>query len=205
MHLIRAHVTPLVPIARKGTQYVARPRSHHRTGVSVLVAVRDMLKLAHTTREVQAMIKSKSLMINGRAVRDFHEAIHLYTLLDADKRYKVGLTTSGRLTLEATTAKTRVAKIVGKKMLRGKVVQVNFHDGTNVLTKENVVVGGSAEIDLHNKVVRWIPLEKGAHVFVRSGSSKGHAGTVKSLEDGKVHVTIGGRTVALDSEHVIAQ
>lgn len=205
MHLIRANVTPLVPIARKGTQYVARPRSHHRSSITVLGAVRDMLKIAHTTREVQVLIKQKSLMVNGRAVRDYHEPLHLFTLLDADKRYNVVINTAGRFVLEPTTAKTRIAKVIGKKMLRGKVIQVNFHDGTNLLTKDKVIVGNSAEIDFDNKVVRWIALDKGAHVFVRSGSSLGQSGKITSIEGNKVHVSLGGKTVALDSDQVIAQ
>ena len=62
------------------------------------------------------------------------------------------------------------------------MLQVNFHDGTNVLTKDKVEVGSSAELDLSNKVVRWIALGKGAHVFVRSGRSLGQSGKVKSIE-----------------------
>ena len=205
MHLTRSEITPLVPIARKGTRYIARPMSHHNTSVSVVSVVRDMLKIAHTAREVHAMIKQKALMINGKVVKDYHEPLHLFSLLDADKRYKLTLTTAGRFTLEASTAKTRVAKVVGKKMLRGKVVQINFHDGTNLLTKDDVDVGGSAELDLKNKVVRWIPLEKGVHVFVRSGKSLGQSGKVKLVEGKSVHVELGGRVVVLDSEHVIAQ
>ena len=205
MHLTRFEVTPLVPVARKGTKYIARPMSHYTSSVSVLSAVRDMLKIARTAREVHTLIKQKALMINGRVVRDYHEPLHLFGLFDADKRYRLVITSAGRFSLEATTAKTRVAKVIGKTMLRGKMLQVNFHDGTNVLTKDKVEVGSSAELDLSNKVVRWIALGKGAHVFVRSGRSLGQSGKVKSIEGKSIHIELGGRVVVLDSDHVIAQ
>ena len=111
MHLTRFEVTPLVPVARKGTKYIARPMSHYTSSVSVLSAVRDMLKIARTAREVHTLIKQKALRINGRVVRDYHEPLHLFGLFDADKRYRLVITSAGRFSLEATTVRRALPKL----------------------------------------------------------------------------------------------
>ena len=63
MHQKRNNVTRKIPIIRKGSTYVVRAASSHKDSVPVLIAVRDMLKLAHTLKEVKYMIHLKLLKL----------------------------------------------------------------------------------------------------------------------------------------------
>jgi small subunit ribosomal protein S4e len=77
MHQARQSVTTKIPIERKGTKYIVRSSSHINDSVPLLIAVRDILGLAKTAREVKHMIQTKLLKINGRLVEDFKESIKL--------------------------------------------------------------------------------------------------------------------------------
>lgn len=204
MHLTRAQLSREVPLTRKGPPYIARPKSHHNSAVSVVVAVRDMLKLARTMREVEILVRGKQLKLNGRAVRDVHEPIHLLNILEADKKYKLTLLPTGRFTFEETKDASRVASVVSKTMVSKGKVQIGFHDGTATIAnaKDEINTGDSAEFDFKNKATKWMPLKKGANVLIRSGSQQGHEGTVEKVE-GKVTVKSKGGVFALNKKQVI--
>ena len=59
MHQSRQFADWKLPIERKGNKYVVRASSHVRDSVPVLMAIRDMLKIARDAREVKEMIKAK--------------------------------------------------------------------------------------------------------------------------------------------------
>ena len=184
MHQTRSQLTKKIPLRRKGTKYVVRTRSHLHSSVPVLIAVRDMLKLAHTAKEVKEMIKEKVLKLNGREIKDERESIKLFNVLHADKNYMLTFSDLGKFTLEETKSKERLAKVTGKKVLKGKKQQLNLHDGTNILSSEKVKVGDSVYLDLNNKIAKHVALEKGKECFVISGKYIGKKGKINSIENG---------------------
>lgn len=203
MHLTRAETTRKIPIVRKGTQYTARALSHQDSGVPVVIAVRDMLKIARTASEVKAMIKQKLLAINGRKVRDYREPILLYSILEAGDLYRLTLLPTGRFSFEKTKDTSRIAKVIGKKMLKNKIIQINLHDDTNVLSKENISLGDSLELGIDNKVKRVIKLEKGKKALIITGKSIGLIGTVKNIEGRSVYIELNGRELHLDKDYIM--
>jgi len=203
MHQTRAQTIKAAPIPRKGTQYIARPASHASKGISVVMALRDMLKLAKTSKEVELMVRNKQVKLNGRVVSDIRETVKLFNILEADKHYKLTLLSTGRFTFEPTKSNLRLAKIIGKKVLNGGVIQYNLHDGTNFISKDKMVVGESVELDLENKVKKAHKIEKGKEVFVFQGKSAGHIGKVEQVQDHKIEVKLDKRSVTLDSRHVM--
>ena len=105
MHLKRQKAAIKLPIPRKGTKYIARALSNLNNSVTVVIAVRDMLKLARTAAEVKKMIHRKLLKINGKNVKDYRESIRLFNLFEADKPYILTLLPTGKFTLEESKEK----------------------------------------------------------------------------------------------------
>ncbi len=204
MHLTRSEIGRVTPIPRKGTRYIARPLAYTTSAVTVLAAVRDMLRLARTAREVEEMIKEKKLKINGRVVRDVREPLTVLSLFEADKLYLVSLLPTGRFTLKPTKSTHRVAKVINKKLMKKGAVQVNLHDGTNLITKEKINVGDSLEMDTNLKILKIIPLKTGAQVLVSSGKNVGAMGVVSDIEGANVVVTLDDRKVSLKRAQVVA-
>jgi small subunit ribosomal protein S4e len=205
MYLTRQETTTKLPIKRKGTKYIARASSHLESSVPVVIAVRDMLKAAQNAREVKQMIKSKTLKINGRPVRDYRESIKLFNIFEADHPYKLVLSETGKFMLEKTSDKERLCKIVNKSLLSKGHYQLNFHDGSNVLTKENMKTGDSVYLDFSGKIKSHSKLEKGKSVFIISGKYLGQHGKIESVHDSHLHIKFKDKEAVLDKSCIIVQ
>lgn len=203
MHLTRSELSKKVPVPRKGTRYIARTLGHVQNSISVLVAVRDMLHLAETAREVQEMIKSKLLKVNGRVVGNYRMPICFPSIIEAHKKYRVSILPTGRFTLVETKESTRFAKVIGKKILNGGILQYNLHDGTNVITKDKLSIGDSVELDMNNKMLKNFPLAKAKKVFIYRGRNLGHEATVEELSGNKIRLKLEGRLLSLNTNQVM--
>lgn len=179
----RQTVTTRIPVHRKGTKYVARASSNLTNGVPVVIALRDMLKLARNAKEVQSMVNQKLLKINNREVKDIHESIVILNHLTADKTYRLILNPQNRFTFEETKEKTRPCKIIGKKLIGKNKIQINLHDGTNIISKEKLNVQDTVYLDEKNKITKHVQLENGKPCFVISGKHQGNHGTIEDIHD----------------------
>ena len=204
-YLTRARASRNLPVERKGTKYVARAASHVKTGVPVIIAVRDMLKLANTTKEVKYMVRNKLIKINGKEVKDVKESVRLFNILEIDKKYMLSILPTGRFEFVEVKDDSRLCKVTNKKTLKNNKVQLNFHDGSNVISKDKVKVGDSVVLDLEGKISKIISLEKGKNIFVISGRSIGLSGKIKEVEGKKIKVKFEDldREVELDISHII--
>ena len=183
MHQKRQSTTTKLPITRKGTKYVARASSHLYNSVPVVIAIRDMLKLAKTLAEVKKMIKANLLKINGKNVKDYRESIKLFNILEADKIYQLRMLPTKRFVFNETKEKNkRVCKIINKKLLKNNKIQLNLHDGTNLITKDKISVHDSVYLNLEGKIISSEKMEKGKPIFVMSGKYAGKEGKIDSID-----------------------
>jgi len=207
MYLTRAKANKKLPIPRKGTKYLAKASSHVKNGVPVVIAIRDMLRLARTSKEVKHLINEKKIKLNGQIVKSHRESIRLFNILEADKKYKLILLPTGKFKFEETKDNSKLCKVVNKKMLAGNKTQLNLHDGTNVLiTKEEKVgVDDSLLIDFSHKIKKIIHFEKNKPVFIISGKSTGLNGTIKEVSKNHAIIKLDEieKEVELHKSHVI--
>jgi len=204
MHQTRNEVIRALPLPRKGTKYVAYASRHNSNSVSIVVAVRDMLKLASTSKEVKGMIHNKVLKVNGKVAKDLHDPISLFSIFHADKNYRLTLLPTGRFIFEETKDVIRNLKIIGKTAMSKDIFQYGLHDGTNIASKQNFSVGDTLILDFENKVTKHIALDKGKSVFVFSGSNIGKIGKVESANEMKVVIKFEKEGIALNNAQVIA-
>lgn len=192
MHKKRQTLTTKIPVQRKGTKYVARASSHINDSVPVIIALRDMLKLAQTIKEVKYMIYTKLLKINGRPVKSHRESIRLFNIFEADKNYVLKLLPTKRFFFEESKSdNSRIVKVINKKLIGKDKFQLNLHDGSNLLsTDKKIKVGDSLNISFENKINSHIPIEKGKNVFIISGKYMGHDGKIDSINGKKVSLTV---------------
>ncbi len=210
MHLIRQNVTTQLPIPRKGTKYIARASDHLSNAVTVLLAVRDMLKLAKTAKEVKKMVQDKLLKINGKSVMDMHESIKLFNLLEAGKVYRLSLLLTKKFTFEEILTKDamkelRLVKVTNKRLITGGKIQLNLHDGSNILTSEKINVNDSLYLDAEGKIKKHLKLEKGKEALVIAGKHTGKRGTIESIEGSTCHFKSGGESFVVHLHQLIAQ
>lgn len=203
MYLKRQAASTKLPIKRKGTKYVARALSHVNESVPVVIAVRDMLKLARTTREVKQMINKGLLKINWRPVHDERESIKLFNILEADKVYYLTLLRTGKFVLkELNKDENRLCKVVEKRLVKSGKIQLNLHDGSNVITDKNkIVTGDLIHLDKEGNMVNHVPLDKGRQVFIIKGRHLGQSGVINSISKREILVKLeDGGIVTLTKE-----
>ncbi len=205
MHLTRSEAIRALPLPRKGTKYIARGLSHSTKGVPVVIAVRDLLGLAKTAREVRQMANQKLIKINGREVRDIRTAVKLFDILHIGKSYRLVILPTGRFSLEETKENFKICRVIGKKMVGDKKIQINFHDGSNKIYDDKASIGDTFEIDFDGKIKKVIPLEKGKDAFIISGRSIGNKGKILEVSGANVRVKLeNGKEVELGKSHITA-
>ena len=203
MHLTRAKVSKKWPIPRKGTKYVARPFRDINSGVSVVVAIRDMLKLAKTSREVKHMVHNKLIKINDKTVGDIKECVRLFDIMDSDKRYKLIVLPTGRFNFEESKNDFILSKVLNKRLVKSGKIQLNLYNGENVISDKKINVGDSVELDFDCKIRKVLPLKEGAKILVSSGKNIGRHGTVRFIDGKKVNAVLDNKKEAeLDVRHI---
>ncbi len=206
MYLKRQKAIIKLPIERKGTKYIARAASNLNNSIPVVIAIRDMLKLAKTSGEVKKMINQKIIKINGKPVKDLKESIQLFGLLEAGKTYVLSLLPTGKFVFEEAKEKNiRVCKIINRTLVKGNNLQLNLHDGTNILSKDKITIGDSIHLDLSGKIKKHIPLEKGKEVMILSGKYAGLRGKIYSLEGKKASIIINEKKAVLETSRSLSK
>ena len=205
MHLTRKAAPINLPIAKKGSKYLVRAASHTYQSVPVLIAVRDMLKLASSLREVKHMIHNKLLKINGKLVRDYKESITLFSIFEADKSYILSILPTEKFTFTPSSSSTRLTKITSRTLVSNNKIQLNLHDCTNIIGKENMKVGDSLMLDSGNKVKSHIPLEKGSSAFIIKGYFAGKIGKIESISGKQVKIKVEKEESVLPLENIFVQ
>ena len=207
MHLKRQKASTKLPIPRKGTKFIARALSHIDNSVPVVIAVRDMLKLAKNTEEVKKMIQNKLLKINGRFVKDYRHSIKLFNIFEAGKSYFLTILPTRKFAFEETKDKNlRLCKMINKKILKDGIIQLNLHDGSNVISKDKIPVGDSVYLDFEGKIKKHVSLEKGKKIMIITGKYLGLRGNIESLKENKLIISLDdkNKSAELKSWQVVA-
>ncbi len=188
-HLKRQMTPKEWPIKRKGTKYVIRSLFNLKNGVPVLIILRDMLGFAANRREVKKAIVKKNLLLNNKLVRDDRIAMVLFdvlTIKDANKNYQMQLEKNGKFKVVEIASKDsgkKVSKVVNKKILKGKKIQLNLSDGRNFLSDIKCNVNDSVLIDLEKKKIeKCLPMKEKSEVLIISGKHSGKEGILDKIK-----------------------
>jgi small subunit ribosomal protein S4e len=190
-HLKRIATPNTWIIDRKQAKFIIKtaPGSHPREmSLPLTIILRDILKLARTRSEVQRILQTSEVLIDGKRRRDHRFSVGLFdtiSLPSLQKHFRISLDNKGRLIvleIPATESSMKVSKIIGKSMLSKGKVQYNLHDGKNLLSKEKAKVGDSFLLELPKLAVKEIfPLKSGASVFLTGGKHSGIVGSLREL------------------------
>jgi len=187
-HLKRQKIPKNWPIARKGTKYVVRPNSHTRGGIPLLIVIRDMLKIAQNKKEVKKAIHEKNILLNTKPATDEKASVLLFdtiTIVPSKESYKLSLSEKGKFVIEKITeaeSERKISKIIDKKILKGKKIQLNLSDGRNFLSDLGCKVNDSVVVDLKNKKIsKCIPMAEKANASIFGGKHAGKSGTITEV------------------------
>ena len=188
-YLKRQKVPKNWPIKRKGTAYVVRPNFSINKGIPVLIILRDMLEVAQNRKEVKKAIHSKFILLNNKIVIDEKNNVLLFDvikIIPSKKYYRMTLSDKGKFQLEEikeNETDKKIAKIINKKILKGKKVQINLSDGRNFISDIKCSTNDSVLIDLkEGKIEKCLPLKEKSKVIIFAGKHSGERGIIEKLD-----------------------
>ncbi len=188
-HLARMNAPRTWAVRRKGIMFIAKPRGGHPTehGLPLVVILRDILKYVKNTREARRLVNTEEVLIDGKRVKDVRRNVGLFDVLSIPKikeHYRVYLSRQGKVAIvKAAEEKIKPAKIIGKRLVDGKV-QLNLYDGNNLFGDNSYKVGDTIVLDLPSKkIAHHYKLEKGAIIYMTGGKHLGDIGRIENVTD----------------------
>ncbi len=210
-HLKRQKIPKNWPIRRKGTAYVVRPNFNIGKGIPVLIVLRDILKIASKRKEVKKIIHAKHILLNNKPVKDEKNNVLLFDVINvvpAKKFYRMDLSDKGKFMIDEINekeAEKKISKIINKKILKGKKIQLNLSDGRNFLSDMKCDVNDSVLINiLKNKIESIIPLKEKAEVVVFEGKHAGEKGVLSKIKNKTAQVKIGKNDIEILIKQLMA-
>ncbi|MFH1431773.1 MAG: 30S ribosomal protein S4e [archaeon] len=196
MHLKRLAASKHFPIRKKEYKFTTSPRSgpHPKNEcIPIQIIIRDVLKLAETSKEAKKILKTSDILVDGRARKDPKYPVGLMdviTIPKIDKNYRI-IPKEGKLIIveipkEKSTIK--ICKITGKTTIKNGQTQLNLHDSRNILIKNEkdakaFKVGDTIEITLPDQQIKkHIKLEKGNLGLIIHGKHEGEIGKIKEIK-----------------------
>ena len=177
------------PIPRKGTTFVVTPGFNPQRGIPMLIILRDMLKICQNRKEVKRAINSKHILLNNKPVREDRNPALLFdtiSIVPAKKHYRFSLSENGKYSLEEISEKElnqKITKVIDKKILKGKKVQLNLRDGNNFLSDVKCNVGDSVVVNFkEKKIEKCLPLKDKVKIIVIEGKHAGKKGVLEKLK-----------------------
>lgn len=201
---LKALVAPAFwPILRKEYKWAVKPspgpHSIERC-LPLLVIVRDVLKYAKTGREARKLIAEGHFKVDGRVRRNYKFPVGLMDIIEIPKTgeyYRaipVPTKVLGLIKISSEEAAIKPCRIEDKTTVKGGHVQLNLHDGRNILIRvadpRNPVEDlyetlGTAVLSLKdNRIVDYIPAKEGVIAIVTGGKNVGRVGKIVEVIPG---------------------
>lgn len=202
-HLKRYKAPGYWPISKKAFVWAPRPSPgpHPMANcIPLLVLIRDVLGYARTSREAKLIIARGAIRVDGRVRRDEGYPVGLMDVVEipeANIRLRIVPAPKDVLVpieIDESEASFKLCKVMDKKTLKGGSIQLNLHDGRNVVLKvsdpRNPVEDGYSSRDViklsipDQSILDHFKFETGSYAIVTDGKNVGAMGRIGSIEPG---------------------
>ncbi|MBI1972563.1 30S ribosomal protein S4e [Candidatus Woesearchaeota archaeon] len=191
-HIKRLSAPKSWKLHRKEQTFTIKPSpgpQKHEHALALAVVLRDMLKKVRTTRECKKILGGRKVFVNGKVRKDHRFPIGIFDVISMpviNEQYIMLYDQTGHLHTQKVSkeeADHKVVKIIGKKILPGKKLQINLFDGRNLLVdKGDYSVGDTLILSADNKIKKHLNFEKGATIYLIGGKHKGTIGTLEEIK-----------------------
>lgn len=210
-HLKRLAASNKWGLKKTDGKYAIRPLpGSHNNELSIPMhyILKEYLKLALTSKEVQHIMKGGHVLVNGKKKLNHKSVCGLFDVITVKKtneHYRLILGINGKFKLQKITAeesKFRLTKVASKGMDKLKIGE---HEENVPMTRTfcgynfryanpAIKVNDSVKVDIENKkILESYSFEQGAIVIIHSGSNTGRVGVIKSMDtqtDGKTLIQL---------------
>jgi len=154
--------------------------------IPLMMAVRDFMGLANTSREVRKIIGERKIMVDGRWGTNYRYPLGIMDVVSIPsikKHYRVLKDPLGKIgvyEIPEAKAKWKLVRIMNKTIVRGGFTQLNLHDGRNIIVQRHYNTKDVLKIELPSqKIIAHYPFEEGKICMITGGR---HAGKVVTID-----------------------
>jgi small subunit ribosomal protein S4e len=167
------------------------PGPHEKDkSIPLMIALRDILHIGQTSAEVRKILGRREVLVDGKVRINYKHPVGLMDVLSIpkiDQHYRIMLDQRGKIALrkiEATQASWKLARIMNKTMIKAGKLQLNLHDGRNILVnKDNYKVGDVLKISLPDqKILSKFTFGEGYLAMLTGGAHIGTICKIKKIE-----------------------
>jgi small subunit ribosomal protein S4e len=180
-------------ITKKSSTWVPKPRPGKHSieqGVPLGVVLRDYLKLVDTMTEAKRVLGNREVKVDGRVATDHKTPVGLMDIVQVpklEKSYRVVLDHHGRVVLTeigAAEAAWKFCRVENKTVVSGGRIQLNLHDGRNVIVKEKTYkTGDVVKLSVPEQEIKGhYAFGKGMTAFITGGAHVGEFAKVEGEE-----------------------
>lgn len=220
VHIKRYIIPKFWPLKKKGFKFAPRvmPGPHPKDfSIPLLVIIRDVLKYAETTKEVKAVLNAGKVLIDKKVRKEPSFPVGLMDVLeipDVGKYWRVVVDENGLLLKEINKDESymKLCKITGKQTLKGGKIQINLHDGRNIIVDSNSYKPGDSLL-IHlpdQKILEHFAFQEGQEALIIGGKNIGEKGEIKKIRKRKhmlekhvVYIDVGGKDIKTIKEYVM--
>jgi small subunit ribosomal protein S4e len=190
-HLKRLAAPRVMRLHRKERAFTIRatPGPHpFEQSIPLGLLVRDYLKLCDTYKEARKIVSNGDILVDGMKRKNFKLPCGLMDVVSIPKMRKylrILFDRNGKLALVSISesdAEWKLCRIQNKTIVRGKKVQLNFHDGRNKLVeKDEYKTGDVVKFSFkERKIDEVYKFNKGTVSMIIGGT---HIGEIASIEE----------------------
>ena len=200
-HLKRKPAPKFWPIHRKNFIWTIKPSpgSHPiSSSIPLIIIAREILGYAKTRREAKIIISQKKIEVDGKAQSEEKFPVGLMDVVsipEIERTYRIVPSRKGLILhqIEEETAGFKLCRIENKTFVDGGHIQLNLHDGRNVIIQ--VKNPKDSEEDIYKtldtiklnlpsqEIAGYIKLAKGAQAIIIGGKNIGRYGKILSIEE----------------------
>ncbi|MCS7115442.1 MAG: 30S ribosomal protein S4e [Nitrososphaerota archaeon] len=191
------------PIHRKEFVWVVRPTPGPHSLESCLpvtLILRDVLGVAKTRREAKIIAAQGKVYVDGKMRRNDKFPVGLMdvvSIVDIDKYFRILPSHKGLVLHPVSKEESsfKLCRIEGKTIVKNGYVQLNLHDGSNVLVK--VADPKNPQEDIYNtfdtlkislperQIVEHVKMKENAYAIITGGKNVGKYGKIIEIEEAK--------------------
>jgi small subunit ribosomal protein S4e len=178
--------------------------------IPLLVIVRDVLKLAETGSEAEKILKMGDVLVDGKAVKNRRFPAGLMDVIGIPKikkHFRITPIQDGLhlLEIDEKEAKIKICRINNKTTVRKGRMQLNMHDGKNILVDKNAyATGDSVVIEVPSKkILEHIKFENGSIGLIIKGKNAGKLVKIKNIGKDRVECEMEGKDTEVAKSYIL--
>ena len=190
-HLKRLAAPRSWPVPRKTQKWIIKPSPGphpQEWSMPLALILRDLLGYCDTGREARRIIGAREVLVDGKVVTNPKHPVGIMDVIsipNLKEHYRFLLDARGHFATVKLTikdSKWKMVRIENKTTVKGGAIQLNLHDGRNILLKKSVhKTGDTLKIAVPDqKILGHYPLVKGNAAMLIAGK---HAGEIVHIDN----------------------